>query len=89
MIRLANYLLRNNRILSFVLFFCSKRTNERVLIEKFKAEFTIFGHNIDDLSDEEIKEGIGCFALLSKDCGLTIDEVGQSIKAVAQLSKTI
>ena len=86
MIRLANYLLRNDRILSFVLMFCSNEKKELVYIKKFKSEFKIFGHNIDNHTDDEIKEGLKAFGLLSKEMGLTYDQVTQAIKSTAQFN---
>ena len=81
--QLANFLLQNDRILSFVMIFLSKEKKEKIYISKFRDSFKLFGTNIDDYSDDEVKKALKSYALLSNECGLTSDEVGQAMKTVA------
>ncbi len=81
--QLANFLLQNDRILSFIMIFLSKEKKEKIYIAKFRDSFKLFGLNIDDHSDDEVKTAINAYALLSEECGFTSDEIGQVIKTVA------
>ncbi len=80
----ANYLLRKEWILRIVMYFLSEEKQERIIIAKIREEFILFGKDISDMSDDEIKEGIIKVGNVMSKLGFTVDEVGQTLHVMAQ-----
>ena len=56
--KLLNYLLNKQWILRIVMCFLSDGKKEQIYIARFRAELAFWGHDVSDMTDEEIKEGI-------------------------------
>ena len=80
---LLNYLINKHWILSIVMCFLSEGKKEQIYIAKFRAELAFCGHDVSDMTDEEIKEGITKMGEMVSKCGMTTDEVAEAFKALA------
>ena len=81
--KFTNYLLSKRWVLFIVMCFLSEIKKEQIYIARFRAEFAFCGHDISDITDEEIKEGINKMGEMIVKCGMTTDEVSGSFKALA------
>jgi transaldolase len=66
--------------------FLSDEKKERIYIARFRAELAFWGHDTSNMTDEEIKEGINKFSEMVSVCGMTSDEVADSLKALANIN---
>ncbi len=80
---LLNYLLNKQWILRIVMCFLSDGKNERIYIARFRAELAFWGHDVSDMTDEEIKEGISKMGEMVAKCGMTTKEVENAFRALA------
>ena len=80
--KLINYLLNKEWILNIVILFFSDYQKERIAIEKFRNELTLFGHDISDMTDEEIKEGITKVGDLMRRVGFTAIEAANALRGI-------
>lgn len=81
--RIANYLLNKQWILSIVMRFLSEDKKERIYIARFRAELAFWGHDVSNMTDEELKEGAKQMTDMVMQCGMTTDEVAEAFKALA------
>ena len=84
--RIANYFLNKQWVLHIVMRFLSEGKKEQIYIARFRAELVFWGHDVSNMTDEEIKEGISKMGEMVSQCGMTTDEVAVAFKA---LGKTI
>ena len=80
---LLNYLLNKQWILLIAMRFLSEGKKEQIYIARLRAELAFWGHDVSDMTDEEIKEGILKMGEMVAKCGMTTDEVAEAFKALA------
>jgi len=80
---LLNYLLNKRWALRFVMLFLNDRKKEQIYIARFRAEMALWGHDISDMTDAEIKEGIYKMGEMVSKCGMTTNEIAQAFKTMA------
>jgi hypothetical protein len=81
--QLINYLLNKQLILRIVMYFLSNSKKEQIYIARFRSELAFWGHDVSDMKDEEIKDGINKIGKMIAKCGMTIDEATEALKALA------
>lgn len=81
----TSYLFRNKWFSKVIFSFLSKEKQERIIITRLREEFELFGLDTSDLSDEDIKEGMGKVGEVMSKIGFTMDEVGQALQGIAQI----
>jgi len=81
--RILNYLLNKQWILSIVMCFLSEGKKEQIYIARLRAEFIFFGHDISDMTDEEIKEGIKNIANKIGQFGATAEEAAKAFRVLS------
>ena len=83
---LLNYLLNKQCILSVVMYFLSNSKKEQIYIARFRAELKFWKHDVSEMKDEEIKEGISKASEIAAQCGMTTNEVSKVFKPLANCS---
>ena len=78
-----NYLLNKHWILHVVICFLNEKKKEKIYIERFKAEMLFWGHDISDYTDKEIKKSINAMGELVNACGLTAEQISNSMRTLA------
>ena len=66
--------------------FLSEGKKEQIYIVRFRAELAFWGHDVSDMTDEEIKYGIKKMGEIVSKCGMTTNEVLESFKALENLT---
>lgn len=79
---LLNYLLNKQWILSIVMCFLSEGKKEQIYISRFRAELEFWGHDVSDMTDEEIKEGMKNVAKTIGSFGATKEEAAKALRVL-------
>ncbi len=77
-----NYLLNKQWVLSIVMRFLSDDKKERIYIARLRAELAYWGHDVSDMTDEEIKDGHLKVGEISKQCGVAAQELAKVLTAM-------
>jgi len=85
--RILNYLLNKQWILSIVMCFLSDGKKEQIYIARFRAELVFDGHDVSDMTDEEIKEGIKNIANKIGQFGATVEESAKAVRILGTHSR--
>ena len=80
--KIANYFLNKQWILSIVMCFLSEDEKEKIYIARFRAEFIFWEHDISDMTDEEIKDGIKNIAKAIGSFGATAKESAKAFRVL-------
>lgn len=65
--------------------FLSDKQKERIYIEELRREFVFFGHDISDMTDEEVKQGVQNVADSIGRFGFTMEEAAHATKTLAEV----
>jgi len=79
---LLNYLLNKQWILLIAMRFLSEGKKEQIYIARLRAELAFWGHDVSDMTDEEIKEGILKMGEMIAKCGMTTKEVENAFRTL-------
>jgi len=69
--------------------FLSEEKKERIYIARLRADMEFFGHDMSEMTDEEIKKCINDSGKLLSKCGLTCYELKKSLQSMAKLTLNI
>ncbi len=81
--QLLNYLLNKQWILSIVMCFLSEEKKEQIYIARIRAEFMFWGHDVSDMTDKEVKEGMRNVAKTISSFGATVEEAAKAFRVLA------
>lgn len=76
---LLNYFLNKQWILNIIMLFLNEGKKEKIYIQRIRAEFLFWGHDISSLTDEEIKEGLKNIANEMGSFGMTTKEASNAL----------
>lgn len=85
--KILNYLLNRSFILSFIMIFISDAKKEKIYIESIRSELSLHGHNVYEMTDEEIKEGMKRAREVIINSGFTVSELAKAANMMGKLSK--
>ena len=60
---------------------------ERVAIYRIRATLQSFGHDVSEMTDDDIRNGSRSMASVLSKAGLSVDEMGDLLRTFASLSK--
>ena len=85
--RAINWIL-NRRIIKPVVIACmNDKQKERYYILQLRAHMAFFGHDVSDMTDDEIKDGYDRVRQLMHATGLTANEAGQALRGLSEAFK--
>jgi hypothetical protein len=83
-----NWILNRRIIKPIVIARMNEDQKERYYMMQLRAHMAFFGHDISDMTDDEIKEGTNRMSKVMSSTGVTLDQAGQALKLMSQSIKT-